>query len=42
MNALPNLTQPAAYHIRIVGQVKNGWSDFMNGLQENRYAARRL
>ncbi len=35
MKALPNLTQPAAYHIRINGRARNGWSDYMNGLQEN-------
>ena len=34
MNSLPTLTQPAAYRIRIAGRVKNGWSDFMTGLQE--------
>jgi hypothetical protein len=34
MNSLPTLTQPAAYRIRIAGRVKNGWSDFMLGLQE--------
>ncbi len=34
MNSLPSLTQPAAYRIRIAGRVKNGWSDFMTGLQE--------
>jgi hypothetical protein len=34
MNSLPNHTQPATYRIRIVGRVKNGWADFMTGLQE--------
>jgi hypothetical protein len=34
MKPFPTLTQPAAYRIRIVGRVKNGWSDFMTGLQE--------
>lgn len=34
MNSFPTLTQPAAYRIRIAGRVKNGWSDFMTGLQE--------
>jgi hypothetical protein len=34
MSSFPSLTQPAAYRIRIAGRVKNGWSDFMNGLQE--------
>ena len=34
MNSSPTLTQPAAYRIRIAGRVKNGWSDFMTGLQE--------
>lgn len=34
MNAAPTLTQPAAYRIRIAGRVRNGWSDFMTGLQE--------
>ena len=33
MNSFPTLTQPAAYRIRIAGRVKNGWSDFMTGLQ---------
>jgi hypothetical protein len=35
MNSFPTLTQPAAYRIRIAGRVKNGWSDFMTGLQES-------
>ena len=35
MNSFPTLTQPAAYRIRIVGRVKNGWSDFMTGLRES-------
>jgi len=35
MNSVPTLTQPAAYCIRIVGRVKNGWSDFMTGLRES-------
>ncbi len=34
MNSLPTLTQPAAYRIRIVGRVNNGWSDYLIGLQE--------
>jgi hypothetical protein len=34
MSSFPSLTQPAAYRIRIAGRVKNGWSDFMTGLQE--------
>jgi hypothetical protein len=34
MKTLPSLTQPAAYCIRIAGRVRNGWSDFMTGLQE--------
>jgi hypothetical protein len=34
MNPFPTLTQPAAYRIRIAGRVRNGWSDFMTGLQE--------
>jgi hypothetical protein len=34
VNSFPTLTQPAVYRIRIVGRVKNGWSDFMTGLQE--------
>jgi hypothetical protein len=34
MNDFPSLTQPAAYRIRIAGRVKNGWSDFMTGLEE--------
>ena len=34
MKTLPTLTQPAAYRIRIVGRVRNGWSDFLTGLRE--------
>jgi hypothetical protein len=34
MNTLPTLTQPAEYRIRIVGRVRNGWSDFLIDLQE--------
>jgi hypothetical protein len=34
MKALPTLTQPAAYRIRIAGRVRNGWSDFLADLQE--------
>ena len=34
MKTLPTLTQPATYRIRMVGRVRNGWSDFMAGLQE--------
>lgn len=34
MKTLPTLTQPAVYHIRIVGRVRNGWADFMTGLRE--------
>jgi hypothetical protein len=34
MKTLPTLTQPAAYRIRIVGRVRNGWADFMAGLRE--------
>jgi len=34
MTTLPALTQPAAYRIRIAGRVRNGWSDFLTGLQE--------
>ena len=34
MNTLPTLTEPAAYRIRIAGRVRNGWSDFLIGLQE--------
>jgi len=34
MKSIPTLTQPAAYRIRIVGRVNNGWSDFLTGLQE--------
>jgi len=34
MNSIPTLTQPAVYRIRITGRVRNGWSDFMTGLQE--------
>ena len=35
MDQLPNVTQPAAYRIRIVGRVNNGWSDFMSDLEES-------
>ena len=35
MDQLPNVTQPAAYRIRIVGRVKDGWSDFMSNLEES-------
>lgn len=35
MDQLPNVTQPAAYSIRIVGRVNNGWSDFMSNLEES-------
>ncbi len=35
MNALPTLTQPAAYRIRIVGRARNGWADFLSSLQES-------
>jgi hypothetical protein len=34
MSSFPTLTQPATYRIRIIGRVRNGWSDFMNGLHE--------
>lgn len=34
MDPLPALTQPASYRIRIVGRVRNGWSDFLTNLQE--------
>lgn len=34
MDTLPTLTQPALYRIRIVGRVRNGWSDFLTHLQE--------
>jgi hypothetical protein len=34
MKTLPTLTQPAVYRICIVGRVRNGWADFMAGLQE--------
>ena len=34
MKSLPTLTQPAAYRIRMVGRVRNGWADFMTGLRE--------
>jgi hypothetical protein len=35
MDQLPKVTQPAAYHVRIVGRVNNGWSDFMSNLEES-------
>jgi hypothetical protein len=35
MNELPTLTQSATYRIRIAGRVRNGWSDYMSGLQED-------
>jgi hypothetical protein len=34
MNSFPTLSQPAAYRIRIVGRIKNGWADFMTELWE--------
>jgi hypothetical protein len=34
MKTLPTLSQPAAYRIRMVGRVRNGWADFMTGLRE--------
>jgi hypothetical protein len=34
MNTLPTLTQPAEYRIRFAGRARNGWSDFLTGLQE--------
>jgi hypothetical protein len=37
MKTFPTLTLPAAYRIRIVGRVTNGWSDFMTGLQETHF-----
>lgn len=33
MEALPKLTQPATYRIRIAGRVRNGWDDFLADLQ---------
>lgn len=35
MDQLPNVTQPAAYRVRIAGRVNNGWSDFMSNLEES-------
>jgi hypothetical protein len=35
MDQFPNATQSAAYRIRIAGQVRNGWSDFMSNLEES-------
>ena len=35
MDQFPKVTQPAAYCIRIVGRVNNGWSDFMSNLAES-------
>lgn len=35
MNEVPNLTHPAVYRIHFAGRAKNGWSDFMRGVQEN-------
>jgi hypothetical protein len=35
MDQLPNVTQPTVYRIRIVGRVKDGWSDFMSNLEES-------
>jgi len=32
---LPTLTQPAMYRIRFAGHARNGWSDFLIGLQES-------
>jgi hypothetical protein len=34
MKPFPSLTKPATYRIRFAGRVRNGWSDFMTGLQE--------
>jgi hypothetical protein len=34
MSPCPSLTQSANYRIRIAGRVRNGWSDFLAGLQE--------
>jgi len=34
MSQLPTLTQPAVYRIRFAGRARNGWSDFLTGLQE--------
>ena len=34
MNPFPTLSQPAHYRIRFVGRARNGWSDFLTGLQE--------
>jgi hypothetical protein len=34
MSTFPTLTEPASYRIRFIGRVRNGWSDFMNRLQE--------
>jgi hypothetical protein len=35
MDRYPKVTQPAAYCVRIVGRVNNGWSDFMRNLEES-------
>lgn len=35
MNHLPSISEPAAYRLRILGRIKNGWSDFMNDLEES-------
>ncbi len=35
MEQFPKVTEPAAYCIRIVGRLHNGWSDFMSNLVES-------
>jgi hypothetical protein len=35
MNPLPKVTEHAAYRIRIGNRVNNGWSDFMNDLEQS-------
>jgi hypothetical protein len=35
MNKLPSISEPAGYCIRILGRIKNGWSDFMNELEQS-------
>lgn len=35
MNHFPSISEPAAYCIRILGRIKNGWSDFMNDFEQS-------
>ena len=35
MDHIPSISEPAAYRIYVLGRVTNGWSDFMNELEES-------